>query len=217
MKLRKLSALVLSAVLLLGMSIAPASAAEIGVTVDGKAVQFTDAVPFVDENYRTMIPLRAVADALGCEVTWSQTMRTARVYKDDCVSEGYGASAAYNDGKAFNWREEAAIALYLHTGVDRIFYETTYELFDEDENKMIEADSGAGMFAIDTQPVARDGRIYLPIRAVAETFGYTVNWNSATSTVEIESGGAYMASVTEESAVYITAYPDWVGALDTYQ
>ena len=36
MKLRKLSALVLSAALLLGMSIAPASAAEIGVTVDGK-------------------------------------------------------------------------------------------------------------------------------------------------------------------------------------
>lgn len=220
MKLRKLSRLLaagLSAALLFAAGIAPASAAEIRVTVDGKTVEFTDAVPFVDEHYRTMIPLRAVADALGCEVTWSQTMRTARVYMDDCVSEGYGASSAYNDGKAFHWREDAAIALYLHTGVDRIFYETTYELFDEDENKMIEADSGAGMFAIDTQPVARDGRIYLPIRAVAETFGYTVNWNSATSTVEIESGGTYMASVTEESAVYITAYPDWIGDIATYQ
>lgn len=220
MKLRKLSRLLaagLSAALLFAAGIAPVSAAEIRVTVDGKTVEFTDAVPFVDEHYRTMIPLRAVADALGCEVTWSQTMRTARVYMDDCVSEGYGASSEYNDGKAFHWREDAAIALYLHTGVDRIFYETTYELFDEDADEMIEADGGAGMFAIDTQPVAKDGRIYLPIRAVAETFGYTVNWNSATSTVEIESGGTYMASVTEESAVYITAYPDWIGDIATYQ
>lgn len=217
MKLRKLLAAGLSALMLCCVCAAPATALDIRVTVDGKEVEFTDAVPFVDENYRTMIPLRAVADALGCEVTWSQTMRTARVFMDDCESEGYGASSAYNDGKPFNWSEEAAIALYLHTGVDRIFYETAYKLYDEDEDELIEEGGGAGLFAIDTQPVAKNGRIYLPIRAVAETFGYTVEWNAKTSTVEIESNGTYMASVTAENSVHIVSYPDWIGDISTYQ
>lgn len=217
MKLRKLLAAGLSALMLCSVCAAPATALDIRVTVDGKEVEFTDAVPFVDENYRTMIPLRAVADALGCEVTWSQTMRTARVFMDDCESEGYGASSAYNDGKPFNWSEEAAIALYLHTGVDRIFYETAYELYDEDEDELIEEGGGAGLFAIDTQPVAKNGRIYLPIRAVAETFGYTVEWNAKTSTVEIESNGTYMASVTAENSVHIVSFPDWIGDISTYQ
>ena len=217
MKFRKLLAAGLSTLMLCAVCTAPATATEISVTVDGEEVEFTDAVPFVDENYRTMIPLRAVADALGCEVTWSQTMRTARVFMDDCVSEGYGASTAYNDGEPFNWSEEAAIALYLHTGIDQIFYETAYELYDDDEDELIEEGGGAGMFAIDTQPVARNNRIYLPIRAVAETFGYTVDYDYDTDTVVIESDGTYMASVTGENSVHIVSYPDWIGDISTYQ
>lgn len=217
MKIRKLLAAGLSALLLCSVCMVPANAANINVTVDGKKVKFTDAVPFVDENYRTMIPLRAVADALGCQVTWSQTMRTARVFMDDCVSEGYGASLAYNDGEPFNWSEEAAIALYLHTGIDQIFYETAYELYDDDEDERIEEGSGAGLFTIDTRPVAKNNRIYLPIRAVAETFGYTVDYDYGTDTVVIKSDGTYMASVTHENSIQIAAYPDWIGDLSTYQ
>ena len=217
MKIRKLLAAGLSALMLCSVCMTPANAANIKVTVDGKKVQFTDAVPFVDENYRTMIPLRAVADALGCEVTWSQTMRTARVFMDDCVSEGYGASTAYNKGEPFNWSEEAAIALYLHTGIDQIFYETAYELYDEDEDELIEEGSGAGLFAIDTKPVARNNRIYLPIRAVAETFGYTVDYDYDTDTVVIKSDGTYMSSVKPENSIHIVAYPDWIGDISTYQ
>ena len=217
MKIRKLLAAGLSALMLCAAFTAPATAADIHVTVDGDRVKFTDAVPFVDENYRTMIPLRAVADALGCEVTWSQTMRTARVFMDECVSEGYGASLAYNDGEPFNWSEEAAIALYLHTGIDQIFYETAYELYDDDEDEKIEEGGGAGLFAIDTKPVAKNSRIYLPIRAVAETFGYTVDFDYDTNTVVIESDGTYMASVTSENSIHIVAYPDWIGDISTYQ
>ena len=217
MKLRKLLAAGLSALMLCSVLTSPAAAAQISVTVDGEEVEFTDAVPFVDENFRTMIPLRAVADALGCEVTWSQTMRTARVFMDDCESEGYGASTAYNDGDPFNWREDAAIALYLHTGIDQIFYETAYELYDEDEDELIEEGGGAGLFAIDTKPVARNNRIYLPIRAVAETFGYTVDYDYDTDTVVIESNGTYMASVTGDNSIHIVAYPDWIGDISTYQ
>ncbi|MBQ7338358.1 MAG: hypothetical protein IJW40_07890, partial [Clostridia bacterium] len=76
---------------------------------------------------------------------------------------------------------------------------------------------GAGLFAIDTKPVARNNRIYLPIRAVAETFGYTVDYDYDTDTVVIESDGTYMASVTGDNSIHIVAYPDWIGDISTYQ
>jgi len=49
----------------------------ISVTVGGRAVQWTDAAPFIDANSRTMVPLRAVADALGLTVGWDAAAREA--------------------------------------------------------------------------------------------------------------------------------------------
>ena len=50
---------------------------EITVTIDGSPVQWTDAVPFIDNNSRTMVPLRAVAEALGLTVTWDNNKKEA--------------------------------------------------------------------------------------------------------------------------------------------
>ncbi len=47
------------------------------VTVNGSAVQWTDAKPFIDANNRTMVPLRAVGDALGLTVKWDGEKREA--------------------------------------------------------------------------------------------------------------------------------------------
>ena len=58
---------------------APAAPAPAGVnvTVKGAAVLWTDAVPFIDENSRTMVPLRAVAEALGLTISWDGAAREA--------------------------------------------------------------------------------------------------------------------------------------------
>ena len=56
---------------------ATAPAPELSVTVNGKAVQWTDAEPFIDANSRTMVPLRAVADAMGLTVDWDGDAREA--------------------------------------------------------------------------------------------------------------------------------------------
>lgn len=53
------------------------AAAPIHVTVKGIEVQWTDAEPFIDENGRTLVPLRAVADALGLTVRWIPETRLA--------------------------------------------------------------------------------------------------------------------------------------------
>ena len=51
--------------------------AGISVSVGGRAVEWTDAEPFIDGNSRTMVPLRAVADAMSLEVSWSPDTREA--------------------------------------------------------------------------------------------------------------------------------------------
>ena len=52
------------------------------VRANGALVEFTDAKPYIDENNRTMMPLRAVVEALGAEVTWDGATRTASVTKN---------------------------------------------------------------------------------------------------------------------------------------
>ncbi len=49
----------------------------ISVTVGGKAVAWTDAIPFIDANSRTLVPLRAVGDAMGLTVGWDPSAREA--------------------------------------------------------------------------------------------------------------------------------------------
>ena len=49
---------------------AVAAADDVKVTVDGKAVSFPDAKPFIDTNNRTLIPVRFVSEALGAKVEW---------------------------------------------------------------------------------------------------------------------------------------------------
>ncbi len=45
--------------------------ADMSISVDGKAVDFPDAKPFVDDNDRTQVPVRAVTEALGASVDWN--------------------------------------------------------------------------------------------------------------------------------------------------
>ena len=61
----------------------PAAPSAISVTVNGKAVVWTDVEPFIDANDRTMVPLRAVADAMGLEVSWDGDARVAGFSKGD--------------------------------------------------------------------------------------------------------------------------------------
>ena len=51
--------------------------AAVAVSINGVTVQWTDAAPFIDVNNRTMVPLRAVAEALGLTVDWDGAKREA--------------------------------------------------------------------------------------------------------------------------------------------
>lgn len=122
---------------------ARSEANSIQVDIGGNFVVFTEETgyPYVDDRQRTLVPLRAAMEALGCQVSWEATSATVLLEKD-------GVQVTVPVGES-----------YIRKG--------DLDLF------------------MDTKSVLQNGRVYLPIRAVAEAFGAEVQWNQVTNTVLI--------------------------------
>lgn len=113
----------------------------VNVLLNGKEVAFTDSsgYPYLDENNRTMVPLRVTMESAGFVVGYDEDSRTAIVITEhNRIEVPIGTNKVYTN------------------------------------NKLIENDTIA---------VVQDGRTYLPIRAVLENAGYTVEWAGDTNTV----------------------------------
>ena len=59
------------------------AAPDVKVTVNGEYVTFTDQKPFIDKNNRTMVPVRAPMEAIGCTVDWDADKRQAIIAKGE--------------------------------------------------------------------------------------------------------------------------------------
>lgn len=143
---------------------------EISINVNGKPVYFTDAVPFIDENGRTLVPLRAAAEAMDLEVEWDGEYQVA-IFSYDVPTE---AGQIYHNSVIFTIGDtEYNIAHHL-----------------QDSNGVSIAD-GAGIYEMDTAPIIRNGRTYAPIRYLAEACEYAVDWDGATKTITLTTVGNY--------------------------
>ncbi len=125
-----------------------ALAAGIQVTIDSLPVNFTQSsgYPFLDENSRTLVPLRGAMESYGCTVDWDQDAQTASVRK-------------------------AGKTVLVPLNVNYIEVDGT-------------------RVQNDTEAIMKNGRVYLPIRIVLESFGAKVGWNAAASTVVVISPGS---------------------------
>ena len=85
----KRKTLILGIVLALFVSLFSAACAtqSVSVTIDGQAVSFTkdSGTPFIDENARTLVPLRIVMEQYGCTVGWDAGTKTAAVTLGDAT------------------------------------------------------------------------------------------------------------------------------------
>ncbi|MDR0273332.1 MAG: hypothetical protein LBI27_08460 [Clostridiales bacterium] len=119
-----------------------AYAEEVGVSVDGVAVEFADQGPVIIDG-RTLIPARGVFEALGFDVEWNATL----------------------------W------SVTLTRGADTVLIYEQYPVFYVNGNS----------YYWDVPVRVINGRTMIPIRAVLESVGYNVGWDSATNTVLISS------------------------------
>ncbi|MCD8048359.1 MAG: hypothetical protein LUG52_01935 [Clostridia bacterium] len=123
------------------------------MTVNGAEKEIdpgNDTCPII-ENGRTLVPVRAAAEAMGADVQWDYDTQTVTLTKDDDkILLVIGSATAKLDGNEY---------------------------------------------ALDTEPVIINGRTMLPIRFIAESFGYNVAWDNENQIVTISSAPA----TTEET------------------
>ncbi|HJV45434.1 MAG TPA: copper amine oxidase N-terminal domain-containing protein [Bacillota bacterium] len=110
----------------------------LGYTVN-EQTKLMDVAPFIDENGRTQLPVRAVSGALGAMVGWDPQDGTVTILKD---------------GKAVS----ITVGSYV-MNVGGVFVQN------------------------DSAPLIKDGRVFLPLRIIAEALGAEVTWNAETQTV----------------------------------
>ncbi len=118
---------------------------EIQITVNSKPL-VTDVPPEITDG-RTMVPMRAVFEALGADVNW--------IGEEQMIIATSGT-------KIIVLKIGASILNYCDVSTQ--------------ENKNIE---------LDVVPVIKDGRTLIPLRAVSEALGATVDWNGETRAITI--------------------------------
>lgn len=61
------------------------AAPAVNVVINGTPVTFTESsgAPFIDNNNRTLVPMRVVMEQYGCTVSWDQSTKTASVVAGD--------------------------------------------------------------------------------------------------------------------------------------
>lgn len=112
-----------------------------GFQVDGQNVEFNldTGLPYVSDNGRAMMPLRACLNSIDCQVDWNQEAQMVSLIKG-------------------NIKVEVVInQKYIYVNQKKFF--------------------------TDSAAIVQNGRTYLPLRAVMEALGYTVDWDNKTQTV----------------------------------
>ena len=104
MKKFKFCTFLLSFILLLQSHIAFAGNHSVDILINGKSVPFTASTgfPYVDENLRTMVPLRVTMEAAGCSVGYDVNKKVAIVVSEyDRVEIPIGTDYIYNNNQKF--------------------------------------------------------------------------------------------------------------------
>ncbi len=176
MKLRRCCTALMAGAL---VGVLTVSAAAVTVDIGGTEVQWTDAVPFVEDGH-TLVPLRAAAEAMGLQVNWDDRTRSAEfsyTYDRDRAPEVIESE----DGTDYLTYLEVSMKI----GEPRCLVTYGYTRYDSEGNE-IRYQGKTYAEAMDTAAVIRDGHTYAPIYNLATHFGYDVLWDGAEKTVRLE-------------------------------
>ena len=149
----------------------------------------TDVVPVIDENDRTLVPLRFIAEAFGAEVGWDGDTRTVSIItgthpSDEEADRQSGRSIPYE--LKMNIGENALYEYNLDGGT------VTLETINEYGTSTFEDITGQPrIYEMDTAPVIMNDRTMVPIRFVAEHINGNgkVDWHDGLITISNKSFG----------------------------
>lgn len=156
---------------------------DIKVFINGRRIEF-DAPPYIT-NGSTMVPMRAVLEALGATVTWDELTASAKAVCNTVVTKFSVGSTVFSRNGVSRFLPEAAALV--------------------------------------------GGRTYIPLRAISESFGFSVEWDGNGQAVYIfseyatsiapdiyyikdASSGKYLAYDDAKGEVYATRTADFSAA-----
>ena len=146
--MKKIVALLLIAVLLFANCYATVVEVNIGgIQVnslkDGEVhTVLLEEIPFVNESGRTMVPVRAITEAFGAEVSWDGDANAATIIRgEDKIVLTIDKNTALLNGKEIT---------------------------------------------LDSAPVIKAGRTFVPLRFIGEAFGYNINYVASTKQIVID-------------------------------
>lgn len=151
---------------------------EITVTVNGKAIEFTQNKPDIDERYkRTNVPLKEFANAIGVEAKYDKEKNIVTLSKKYDI--GVFGGDFFGDGK------EWVTLCELSCQCGKMGYWVYLETCDESGKQIGKGEWYGRMdtipvFDIDTKTIS------VPVRQIAEEFGYAVTWDAETATISLE-------------------------------
>lgn len=173
MKIKTIAALAAAAMASASVSVM-ADAPEVSVRLNGGLLNFD--VPPQIINERTMVPLRAIFEALGATVDWDQATETVTSVRDDVtIKMTIGKNIIYINDKATE---------------------------------------------LDVAPLIIDERTLVPVRAIAEGFGASVDWDQdrycviISSEIENQDAPIYLPTPAPTEAAPAPADTDIPFALD---
>ncbi|KNY26616.1 stalk domain-containing protein [Pseudobacteroides cellulosolvens] len=143
------------------------ASSQITVFVDGDKLDFKDAEPFI-EGGRTLVPFRAIAEALGAEVGWDASTKTVTIIKGDSKD----TTAVTDDVYASNAPDGSK-------NIKIIIGEKNAEV---NGNKV----------QLDVPAKIATGRTYVPLRFVSEAMEMGVNWDAKTKKITIDTPEVYI-------------------------
>ncbi|OEF97610.1 hypothetical protein BHF71_11130 [Vulcanibacillus modesticaldus] len=183
--MKKLFLVVLSLVMLL--AILPvgnvlAYVENVNVKVDGKLVEF-DQNPIIDENNRTLVPIRFISEEMGAEVSWEGETQTVTIIKDELtILLNIGVEVVdVANGKTLEakkvWLDTNPILLNGRTLVPVRFISETFGAFVDWDNAtrtvIIETNPGYKQNPISAKFTVEE--IEAKIKLLAEEMGYAYN------------------------------------------
>ena len=177
----------------------------INVRVDNKNVVFSDSAPFIDENSRTLVPLRAIGEAMGLDVDWDGDTKTAtftKVYNLENTPASNDESYVGKETVTFTvGSKQARIGAY--------FYPTDQVVQGADDENY--SSDGWNNITMDTAAIIKDGRTYAPVKYLADTFRVEAKWSGAEKTVDLFSAKALgEVELSMETVASWDNYQGWI-------
>ncbi|MDR2711669.1 MAG: copper amine oxidase N-terminal domain-containing protein [Clostridiales bacterium] len=184
-KLMPIFAFLLIALLVLGSTALADD--EIKIILDNEELE-VDVAPIL-ENGRTLLPMRAIFEALGCDVQWIED-------KQEVLAEMW---PKLDKNNLLSSQRARRISLIVNKPLATI-YDLTLQVIDKfpglapylekiANSSFVQDLSSLIPFQIvplDVAPKIVNGRTLVPLRFIAETLGCKVDWDSQSQTVTIE-------------------------------